>query len=302
MTAPVITFFMIVTDRDMVIADYAVRSYAKITSIPFTLVIYNNWVLSELRERHFTEWRKLPYVEIWETSDQTDDRKPQDRSLWGPFELGSPIWDRELKKLTASPYHATVDADCEILDPVFIDVMLRRLNENPRLVAMSTDYNAVIPSYYDSYSDEVITLNERWHTHFCIYKRAALDCPVSHEYHAELQPGSATRSVWDDAGYLQRALRMQMGYEIAVLDRRFQRCFIHYGAFGHNRHIDEHTVARYRRIRIVRKRGLFGLGDPFTRLAAKLVERVMFPLVDRGTFVPGWAKDAPGRYKGHADI
>ena len=37
-----ITFFMIVTDPDLVIADYAVRSYAKIEDRRFTLRIYSN--------------------------------------------------------------------------------------------------------------------------------------------------------------------------------------------------------------------------------------------------------------------
>lgn len=280
---------MIVTDRDIVMADYAVRSYAKITNVPFKLVIYSNWVLSDLRRRYFAEWRALPFVEIRENPEHTDEGKPQDRRNYGPFEMCWPIWDRELKKLTDTPYHATVDPDCEILDPSFIDVMLRRLEENPRLVAMSTDYNPRIPRYYDSWSNEVIMLNERWHTHFCIYKKAALDCPVSHRYHEDVGPGPVARDAWDDTGYFQRALRA-MGYELEVLDKRYQRCFIHYGAFVMNRHIDEHNIERYRKIRLVRKLGLFGLGDPVTRLAARVVERIVFFRLDRKTYVPGWAQ------------
>ncbi|MEP6733223.1 MAG: hypothetical protein ABJE10_21450 [bacterium] len=289
MTEPVITFFMIVTDRDMVIADYAVRSCAKVTTVPFKLVVYSNWVLAALRAKYFPRWRELPYVEIWESAEQTDDRKPVDRRLWGPFELCYPIWDRELKKLRATPYHATVDADFEILDGDFIPVMLQRLEENSRLIAMSTDYNPKINAYSDSYSGAEITLNERWHTHFCIYKREALECAVSHAYRAESQEGPLTKSAWDDAGYFQRALRLR-GFELEVLDAKYRRSFVHYGAFGQNRHIDDSNVALYRRLRIMRRVGLGGFGDPLSRGAAFIVERVVFSRVDRHTYADGWAQ------------
>jgi hypothetical protein len=274
-----ITFFMPVTDRDMIIADYSVKSYARISGIPFKLVVYSNWVLSALRAKYFPQWRELPYVEIWENPEQTDERKPSDPSLWGPFELCYTVWDRELKKLTDTPLHATVDADCEILDDDFIHVMLRRFEENPRLIAMSTDYNPRIASYRDSYSSRVITLNERWHTHFCIYRRAALECPVSHAYHED-----PPLNVWDDAGYLQRALKLA-GNEIEVLDPRYRRSYIHHGAFGQNRHIDESNVALYRRLAIIRR-----TGDPFSRLAARAVSALLYRHAKRGTYAPGWAQ------------
>ncbi len=284
-----ITFFMPVTDRDMVIADYSVRSYARIAGIPFTLVIYSNWVLSSLRARYFPQWRELPFVEIRENPEHTDDRKPSDPSLMGPFELCATMWDRELKKLSDTPYHATVDADFEILDDRFLHVMLQRFEENPRLIAMSTDYNPRTASYYESFSDRVITLNERWHTHCVIYRRAALECPASHAYHEELDPVSGEMGVWDDGGYFQRALKLG-GHDIEVLDRRYRRGYMHYGAFGHNRHIDESNIALYRRLMIIRRTGLFSLGDPVSRLIARAIGSLLFRKVDRGTYLPGWSQ------------
>ncbi|MEO5814959.1 MAG: hypothetical protein ABIT20_06735 [Gemmatimonadaceae bacterium] len=278
-----ITFFMPVTDRDMVIADYSVRSYAKLTGIPFTLVIYSNWVLSSLRAKYFPRWRELPFVEIWENPEHTDDRKPSDKTLWGPFELCYPMWDRELKKLTATPFHATVDADCEILDEDFVHTMLARFDAHPRLIAMSTDYNPRIESHFESYSNRVITLNERWHTHFCIYRRAALDCPVSHAYFEDAD------GVWDDAGYFQRALRLA-GHDLEVLDRRYRRSYIHYGAFGQNRHIDENNVALYRRLMIIRRTGVFSLGDPVSRVVARVLGALLFRKADRSTYAAGWSQ------------
>jgi len=286
-----VTFFMMVTDRDVVIADYAVRSYAKISGVPFKLVIYSNWVLSSLRERYFTQWRQLPFVEVWENPEQTDDRKPQDPALWGPFELCYPVWDRELRKLTDTPFHATVDADFEILDGRFVNEMLRRFDANPRLIALSTDYNPRIPGYRDSYSGRVITLHERRHTHFCMYRRAALDCTVSHAYHEEAQPGTTEVGAWDDAGWFQRALKLA-GNDLEVLDASYRKCFVHYGAFGQNRHITEDNVALYRRLRILGVRGAFGLGDPVTRLAARAAAAVLFRHADRSTYAPGWSQPA----------
>jgi hypothetical protein len=61
-----ITFFMIVTDRDILIADYAVRSYAKIKGIPFKLRVYSNWISSALKQKYFPAWHKFEFVEIVE--------------------------------------------------------------------------------------------------------------------------------------------------------------------------------------------------------------------------------------------
>src|SRR6185503_15197460 len=171
--SPKVSFFMIVTDRDIVIADYAVRSYAKIQGIPFKLIVYSNWIRSDLQSRYFPGWQELPYVDLRENEWQTDANKPTDPALWGPFELGATIWDRELRCIT-TPYVATVDADFEILDAGFILVMIAELDSDPKLAAISSDYTAKQPALYDSYSDEVICLNERWHTWFCIYRAESL--------------------------------------------------------------------------------------------------------------------------------
>jgi hypothetical protein len=45
-----ITFFMPVTEKDITIADYCVRSYAKIRGIPFSLVIYLNYISERFKE------------------------------------------------------------------------------------------------------------------------------------------------------------------------------------------------------------------------------------------------------------
>jgi hypothetical protein len=278
---------MIVTDRDAIIADYAVSSYAKIPNLPFRLRVYSNWLMSNLKAKHFPRWRTYPFVDIVDHEWQTDSNKPTDPRLQGPYERCATIWDRELKHID-TPYHATVDADFEILDGSFVRVMIERLDSDPRLIAMSTDYAPKRPSVFDTYSQEVICLNERWETWFCIYRREALSCNVSHSYREESLPGPIRRNVWDDSGYLQRTLKQTYGYDLAVVDRKFQSCFIHYGAFSQNRHIDENNVAWYRRLQIAKK-----CGGAFTRKASSWLETRLFRQVDRSTFAPGWNTQEP---------
>jgi len=44
---------MIVTPRDVVIADYAVRSYAKVRDLDFTLLVYSNYLLPSRKPTTF---------------------------------------------------------------------------------------------------------------------------------------------------------------------------------------------------------------------------------------------------------
>jgi len=291
-----ITFFMIVTDPDVVIADYAVRSYAKIKDVEFALRVYSNWVSSSLKRRYFPRWRRFSFVEIVEPEGQTDENKPTDRWLEGPFERCDSIWDRELKKID-TPYYATVDADFEILDAKFLSVMLARLDRDPHLVAMATDYSPPVPEYYDSYSDQVIFLSQRWHTWFCIYKRAALQCEVSHAVHVETLSGPVRYKSWDTSAYFQKALSEDPRFELDVLNGSFQPCFIHYGAFSKNRDINKRNVWLYRRLQILRKRGLFGhysgvIGkvDDWMKKSGNILNRFFFGHVDRSKYWPGWGQ------------
>ena len=291
-----ITFFMIVTDPDVVIADYAVKSYAKIRGVRFVLQIYSNWVSSSLKRRYFPRWKNFSFVEVVEPEWHTDEDKPSDPRLEGPFERCDTIWDRELKRI-CTPYYATVDADFEILDGSFVLVMLDHLAADPNRVAMATDYSPTAPEHHDSYSNQVICLNQRWHTWFCIYKREALACEVSHAVHVEEVSEKVKYTSWDTSGYFQKALRDVYGFELAVLDKMYQSCFIHYGAFSKNRNINEWNVGVYRRLQIFRKKGLFGhsqglLGkvDHGIKKSGNFLNRICFGHVDRSKYWPGWGQ------------
>ncbi len=94
-----ITFFMIVTDPDIIIADYCVQSYSKIKNLDFELLIYSNWVNEKNKKKYFNKWKKLDFVNIIENNFQTEEYRPKLRTQQGPFEHGNPIWNRELNKI-----------------------------------------------------------------------------------------------------------------------------------------------------------------------------------------------------------
>ena len=130
---------MIVTDRDAVIADFAIHSYRRVKCVSFKLIVYSNWMSTAAKAMYFPRWRALPYVVLvandWQTEDQRPDARADSR-LEGPYEKGFMIWDRELARVS-SPFYATVDADFEILDGRFVPVMLKELQSNPQLAGMS---------------------------------------------------------------------------------------------------------------------------------------------------------------------
>jgi hypothetical protein len=277
---------MIVTDPDIIIADYAVKSYAKIKDIPFKLRIYSNWISIALKQRYFPAWKKYDFVEIEENNWQLDENKPTNRHLEGPFETMGAIFDRELKKID-TPYYATVDADFEILDANFINIMLAHLDANPGIIAMSTEYTHK-KEVYDTYSNEVIILNERWHTWFCIYKRESLKCAISHAFHEEIVSSKVRRNDWDCSGYFQKDLKDTYGYEIAVLDPIYPSSYIHYGAFSKNRELERKNIGLYRILQIIRTRGFFGKRNAISSKFANYWYRIFFGKVDRKHFWPGW--------------
>ncbi len=190
-----VTFFMIVTPRDAVIADYAIRSYRHIRGLDFTLHVYSNYLLPEQKAYYFPRWESLPFVHIARNPHHDADisgigARISDERLEGPFEYCDPIWDRELP-VFKTPYVATVDADFEIIRGRFVSLMMRRLRTEPDLVGMSTDYSPT-DVVFEPYTGNTIILNERNHTWFCVYRRQAFEVSqVSHAFHREMLVGAA---------------------------------------------------------------------------------------------------------------
>jgi len=125
-------------------------------------------------------------------------------------------------------------------------MMLGRLNTEPDLVGMSTDYSPT-DVVHEPYSGNTIVLNERNHTWFCMYKRLAFErSQVSHAFHREMLVGAPVeRNCWDSCAYFQKSLRDQ-GLRFDYLHGKFRRDFIHYGAFSKNTTVTRESVALFR--------------------------------------------------------
>ena len=271
---------MIVTPRDAVIADYAVRSYAKVRDVldDFSLRVYSNYLLPEQKEYYFPRWDRLPFVDIVRNPRHDVDlantwQRIHTDGLEGPFEYCDPIWDRELRKID-TPYVATVDADFEILGAGFVKHMLRRLRAQPDLVAMSTDYSPT-EVVHESYSGNTIVLNERNHTWFCIYKQLAFErSKVSHAFYREMLTGAPVeRNCWDSAAYFQKSLRDQ-GLRFDYLHGKYRRDFIHYGAFSKNTSVTRETVALFRSLAIAENALPWRIARHLRRLRSVVLPRL----------------------------
>jgi hypothetical protein len=66
---------------------------------------------------------------------------------------------------------------------------------------------------------------------------------TSHSYNEERIPHRNLPDVWDSTGYFQKVLKENYGYELKVIDLKYQSHFIHYGAFSKNLHINQKNVA-----------------------------------------------------------
>lgn len=293
MAQPEVTFFMIVTPRDVVIADYAIRSYARIRGLDFSLLVYSNYLLPEQKDFYFPRWSALPFVDIARNPHHDADiaaigaRVNADR-LEGPFEYCDPIWDRELRPLPTR-YIATVDADFEILRPRFVNYIMERLRGEPDLVAMSTDYSPT-DVVHEPYTGNTILLNERNHTWFCVYKREAFEVStVSQAFHREdLADGPVDRSCWDSCAYFQKSLRDQ-GLRLDHLHGRYRREFIHYGAFSKNTTVTRETVRAFRMLAIIENTMPRRFAGHFRRARSMLL-----PKLENNRYQ--WVREAPIRW------
>jgi hypothetical protein len=289
-----ITFFMIVTDHDALMADYTIRSYFRIydrhdtpwSGTNFMLFVYANCLSRANRKRYLPAWRKLPFVRLYDNIEKarsmhlkagdiivSPEGVPRERD--SSCENYDELWTTELRKID-TPYYATVDADFEILDPGFYFLMMNELENDEHLVAYSCQYDPE-RVVYDSYSNASILLAERWHTCFCIYKKITHRCTVSHFYYQFLLP-DGRRYCYDSAGNFQNHLIRTHGWKLKALGDEYAHHFIHYGAFSKNRSISPRNIGFYRRLAIAAQTGLL----PDTRVrqtaagkrAVRLVRRL----------------------------
>jgi hypothetical protein len=265
-----ITFFMLVTDYDIYIADYSVNSYNILFKMKeknlfpdFNLYIYANCV-SKQNKYYLTKWIKLPFVVIYDNSNLIKDKhfkatdlliSPEgiERPREGVFESCDEVWSNELKKFN-SKYIATVDADFEILNSRFIIKILKELEEDTNIAVYSTDHDET-RLVYDTYLNEKMILSERWHTWFCVYRKSTYSLERSHFFYRFLMPNNMSY-VYDSGAYLQDLIKKHYKMEY-LSDYKFQQDFIHYGAFAKNKNLNKDSIRIYRILAIYSKIGFF---------------------------------------------
>lgn len=266
-----ITFFMLVTERDCIFANYGIKSFEKIykklietDKKYFTLLVYLNNLSSNSKLKYVDKWLKYPFVIVFDNEDKIKLKKfVSGETIISPEGISrirddnnenyDEIWSSELGKIETD-YIATVDADFEILNADFYFYLINEL-KNPSCIAASTSYSPTLFTF-DTYSGEEIHIHERNHTWFCIYKKNAFKLSNrSHFYYEKLFEDNK-RYAYDSAAYFQQELRENKNYKFAQLKDNFSSCFIHYGAGSKNKSINQKNVKYYRLIFILANVGI----------------------------------------------
>ena len=170
---------------------------------------------------------------------------------------------------------------------------MNALRADPNLAGISTDYASTADAF-DTFSKEVIRLNERWHTWCCIYRRETGRYlrEVSSFYSETILP-EGLRHAFDSYAKFQQHL-IGTGYRMASLPGRFQDQFIHYGGFSKNKSVTEKNVHLYRHLAIAAKCGiplpLAGKNWLIRRTASRIFDRLFSGVVaERGVW--DWDSD-----------
>lgn len=284
-------FFMLVTNRDVYLASYTIKSYQKLAPVlqeyNWKLIVYLNCVKDDFKKVYIPEWKKYPFVEIVDNAEfiNVDELIPGNfiksdegwlKLIEGRYEPCGVVWTRAFRNFT-SDYWVTVDADFEILSADFVIEAFKILQEKKDVVAVSSDFSNT--NYvFDTFSNEGIIAMKRYNTWFCIYKKEAQKCKTSHFYYQEIVHG--LRLSFDEAAKFQSDLREQFGYDMRSVDEKYRRSFIHYGAFSKNNSLDTpKKIGAYRKIAILSHRGLLGTNliiDKIVRKCFMLIYKVIY--------------------------
>lgn len=267
-----VTFFMPIIDRGIEIADYSIKSYAKLKNISFKLLIYSNGCSETTKNTYFDRWRRNQFVEIHANEWQTDQVKPEGLVC----EKHGAVLDRELKKIQ-SPYIATVDYDFEILNPNYIYEMIDTLESRENLVALSVSHSPRrrVKFYHPRLAKTIEHYrNERWEPWFCIYKRKALECEISHLYYEEIKSPDELPEAWDTSARFQAALIRHHGYDISAIDQKFRHQYIHYQGMGWMRGDRIRNLFLWRLLRIISEHGINGRGYKVMQAAQYLLKKL----------------------------
>jgi hypothetical protein len=284
-----VTFFMLVTERDCIIADYAIASYQNIYAAKrkfggedFVLVVYLNCLSAESKLEYLSKWKAWPYTLIVDNAEKlSNTSKPfPGEEITSPegfkrkrddyAESYDELWSTELSRFT-TPFIVTVDADFEILQADFYFELMEKISADSQIIGGSSDYNET-QRLYESYSNRNIKLNQRNHTWFCIYKKEAFTKTRASHFYFEHADEKGEIICYDSAAYFQEELRRQ---GLRFIHSEKTSSFVHYGASSKNRSLTKDNMLHYRRVFQLATIGLmYGNRNPFTNLLNKITRKI----------------------------
>lgn len=255
---------MLVTNRDCMIADYAIKSYNKLYNRKselgnkdFVLFIYLNCLSQENKKRFLKKWSSYPYTKVFDNSigvNNFENKFSPGEKIISPEGVATiredftehcdEVWNSELKKITTRLV-ATVDADFEILNPDFCIYLINQLEQYPKLIGASTCFNST-EHVYDTYTKREAVLNERNHTWFCIYKKEAFEISAASQFFYETITEDNKPLIFDSAAFFQHDLKTNYKKEFLTLPNEYRHSFVHYEAASKNKSLNRFNFKFYR--------------------------------------------------------
>ncbi|MES2650172.1 MAG: hypothetical protein V4663_00455 [Bacteroidota bacterium] len=295
-----VTFFMLVTNRDCIIADYAIKSYEKIYNEKrkygykdFQLFIYLNCLSEENLAFYYDKWANYPFSVLYNNAEKIAAMKVKPypgqtiispegmaRKVDDYAESYDELWSTELQKFN-TPYIATVDADFEVLDSDFYFDLMNKLSADEQIICASSCYGQTLTEpVYDTYSKQYIYQNERNNTWFCIYKKEAFELSKISHYYFERKTEDGKIMVYDSASYFQDSLRKK-GFKFIAAPPQYFGSFVHYGAASKNKSLTRLNIGHYRNAFLIATKGLIkGKNNLLIRIINKISRKIGHYLYD----------------------
>jgi hypothetical protein len=289
-----LTLFMIITPRDFCIARYSLSALRKAVSKlqKVKVIVYLNGVF-ELEETELIDSINHKTDGAFLVKSNRDRLSNKERNITNDekymTEWSSTIWSRELV-LIDSQLIGIIDADFEVFDPSFIEDIRNGFVMDEKLGIFSTEHSETVETF-DTYSQQQIFLMERYHTWFCVYRKAALEDCHDFEFHAAPDYKKGLPIFYDHSAFLQKELR-ERGWHARHLEKTDSWKYLHYGAFAKNLDLSGAWLPLYRLGKICKYNGFYPIHH--NRLLARIFKK--FGAISYDLFRFGKLDSNRGRY------
>ena len=268
---------MIVSGREEpIIADYAIKSFSKLTKLNFKLIVYSNYIDEISKNKYFQNWKSIEYVELIENNHQEIKEFSFNDSVefqQGKFDLPGKIWDEQLPKIKTDVL-GIVDADFEILSPDIVYKSIEIIKSDQNILGISHGFS---PSHLtnskllpEDIASKYVFMQSHWSNYFIIYNKNNIDFNFSFAHRWEKKPNDIV-FFWDTHSFIQNSL-IPMGYKMLCIEEKYYFDGIHYWGFSRNTKINEKNVKIYRLLRIFAYRGIKGI--KYSNLFFKVLEKI----------------------------